>query len=109
MPISATKAAKNKPFIGIDLCTLLSSQGTYALRHGVLTRFQGRPPNLVEGARIDKSVQNPMNLEGEIRFPGLKTLINQGFSSISGARAKDSRREIWGQIEVYGLPNFYCS
>jgi hypothetical protein len=56
MPINAAKAAKNKPFIGIDLCTLLSSQGTYALGHGVLTRFQGRPPNLVEGAQIDKSM-----------------------------------------------------
>jgi hypothetical protein len=59
MPISATKAAKNKPFIGIDLCTLLSSQGTYALGHGLLTRFQGRPPNLVEGAGIDKSASKP--------------------------------------------------
>jgi hypothetical protein len=55
MPINAAKTAKNKPFIGIDLCTLLSSQGTYALGRRLLTRFQGRPPNLVDSAQIDKS------------------------------------------------------
>ena len=54
----------------------------------VLSRFQGRPPNLVECTQIDKSARFPMEMEGEIRFPGLKTLKNKAFSSISGARMK---------------------
>ena len=86
MPISATKAAKNKPFIGIDLCTLLSSQGTSAQGHGRSSRFQGEPPNLVERLQIDKSWAKPLILEGEFRYPGLKTPKNKGFSSKSGAK-----------------------
>ena len=60
--------------IGIDLCTLLSSQGTGAQGHGRSSRFQGEPPNLVERLRIDKSWAKPSIFGGNSATPALKPL-----------------------------------
>jgi len=85
-------AAQYMP-IGIDFCTLLSSQGTSARGHddsssiaGQTAKPSGRDPER-QIRWID--LHSIWNL-GKNRFTWPKTPINKAFSSISRAREKDN-------------------